>query len=293
MGEHAVVYDAYAIALPFVATKSEVEISFGDDRLNSFLYHGKFEQAPNQLRGFIMLMDELRSRYNDTKKYHININSTIPQQRGMGSSAAIANALIDAYGKFHKIDMTFKEKFELSMISETVNHGKPSGIDSLVTMSHYPIYFKKGPDYETININLSGYLIVADSQITGQTIEAVTHVASIIHIPTTKRAIEELNTLSKLSKHAIENDQLQVLGEYMNRAHVILDELGVSHPTVNYMVKLATSAGAFGAKMTGGGKGGVMIAIAPSNYHTQNIIRVLKSHGFNNTWVLNLKEAFQ
>ncbi len=293
MGEHAVVYDAYAIALPFVATKTEVEIRIGDDRFNSFLYHGKFEQAPSHLRGFILLLDELRTRYNDNEKYHVNINSTIPQQRGMGSSAAVANALIDAYVKYHEITLTFEEKFELSMIAETINHGKPSGIDSLTTMSQTPIYFKKGPNYETININLSGYLIVADSQIKGQTIEAVTHIASIMHVQSTKDAIEELNTLSKLSKQAIENDQLQVLGDYMNRAHVILDELGVSHPTVNTMVKLATSAGAYGAKMTGGGKGGVMIAIAPSDYHTQNIIRVLKSHGFNNTWVLNLKEAFQ
>ena len=293
MGEHAVVYDAYAIAFPFFATKTQVILKEGDNTLNSILYHGKFEQAPDHLHGFIALLDEMKNRYNDERKYHVNINSTIPQQRGMGSSAAIANALIDAYVDYHEISMSEQEKFELSMFAETINHGKPSGIDSLTTKSNVPIYFKKGPVVESIKINLSGYLIVADSQIKGQTIEAVTHVASIMDLESTKNAIDELNTLSKLSKHAIEHDQLQVLGDYMNRAHILLDELGVSHPTVNTMVKLATSAGAYGAKMTGGGKGGVMIAVAPSDYHTRNIIQVLKSHGFNNTWVLNLKEAFQ
>lgn len=292
MGEHAVVYDAYAIAMPFFATKVSCELSFGENTINSFMYHGKFEHAPKHMNGILTLLKTLKESYDDNHTYHININSSIPQQRGMGSSAAVANALIDAYDQFHQLNLTFDEKFNYSMIAETINHGKPSGIDSLTTMSLKPIYFKKGPVFETISSNCSGFLIVADSQIKGETFEAVSEVANKIHEKSTQNIIAKLDQLSKMTKVALEEDQLVVLGEYMNQAHQLLDELNVSHPVVNKMVKLALSSGAYGAKMTGGGKGGVMIAVAPSEVHGKNIVQVLKSHGFNNTWMLDLKEAF-
>lgn len=292
MGEHAVVYGVPAIAIPFKATKINLTLSEGNNTLSSLVYHGTIDNAPLSMKGFIKLLDYLKQKYHDETSYHIEINSTIPIQRGMGSSAALANALVDAYDRYHDLKLTAKEKFSISMVAEKINHGYPSGIDSLTTMSHSPVYFKKGPEFSHIKANLSGYLIVVDSEVSGSTYQAIQQVKQVIEQRGLEQTIEPFRMLVQLSKEAIENNQIDVLGNCMNQAHELLDQLEVSHPTLNSMVSLARSAGASGAKMTGGGQGGCVIALATTKHHANNIIRVFNSHGFFTSWILDLKEAF-
>lgn len=293
MGEHAVVYDAYAIALPFLTTQVKVKLSAGHHTIDSILYTGNLNQAPKQLNGLIALLEALKQRYDDSLDYHLEVISEIPMQRGMGSSAALANALIDAYGSYHDLAISFTDKFELSMIAETINHGRPSGIDSLTTMSKNPIYFKKGPDYESFSMDFDGYLVVVDSEIQGETLDAVQHVADHMHLEVTKARIAALDELSQLSKMALTNNHFDRLGQYMNQAHHHLDQLGVSHPLVNEMVALAQAHGASGAKMSGGGRGGVMISLLKTKTQVDTMLQAFEAAGFKHYWIMNLREAFQ
>lgn len=292
IGEHAVVYDAYAIAVPFFSTHVVVALSQGQDTMSSLLFNGKLSDAPDHLHGLIALYHHLKKHYQDSLSYHIDINSTILQQRGMGSSAALAHALVSAYSDYHQLAITDEERFHLNMIAETLNHGKPSGIDSLTTMSYTPIFFKKGPWHRRIEASIEGYLIVVDSGIVSKTKDAVATVAKHVQTKETKRIIKQINALSCLSKTALESNQLIELGRYLNQAHQLLDDLKVSHPTLNHMVMLARDAGALGAKMTGGGHGGCMIALVETKHHATNVLRVLKTNGYHQAWVLDLKEAF-
>ena len=292
IGEHAVVYDAYAIAVPFFSTNIIVTLSQGQDTMSSLLFNGKLSDAPDHLHGLVTLYHHLKEQYQDSTSYHIDINSTILQQRGMGSSAALAHALVSAYSDFHQLVITDEERFKLNMIAETLNHGKPSGIDSLTTMSHTPIFFKKGPWHKRIEANMDGYLVVVDSGIVSKTKDAVASVAKHAQTEETKKVILQINELSCLSKTALESNQLVELGSYLNQAHQLLDDLEVSHPTLNQMVMLAHDAGALGAKMTGGGHGGCMIALVKTKRHATNVLRVLKTNGYHQAWVLDLKEAF-
>jgi mevalonate kinase len=292
IGEHAVVYDAYAIAVPFFSTHVIVTLSQGEDTMKSLLFNGKLSEAPEHLHGLITLYHHLKEHYQDSQSYHIDIKSTILQQRGMGSSAALAHALVSAYGDFHQLVMTDQERFNFNMIAETLNHGKPSGIDSLTTMSDTPIFFKKGPWHKRIEASMDGYLIVVDSGIVSKTKDAVASVAAHAQTKETKQIIAQINELTCLSKTALESNQLVALGNYLNQAHQLLDDLKVSHPTLNHMVLLARDAGALGAKMTGGGHGGCMIALVNTKRHATNVLRVLKSNGYHQSWMLDLKKAF-
>lgn len=293
MGEHAVVYDAYAIAIPFLTTKMVVTLTKGENTIKSELYQGNLDQAPKLLAGFVELFETLKAKHQDTNTYHVEVQSEIPMQRGMGSSAALSNALIDAYYAYHHQTISFAEKFELSMIAETINHGRPSGIDSLTTMSTLPVYFKKGPHYEHIAMACDGYLVVVDSGIQGETLEAVQHVANQMHLETTQAAIATLDALSQQAKVALTHNDLTGLGRYMNQAHALLDALGVSHPIVNEMVQHALSKGALGAKMSGGGRGGVMISVFKEQNQVEGFITFMKTRGYHKAWVMNLREAFQ
>lgn len=292
IGEHAVVYGVPAIAIPFKATTLSVTLSEGENTLSSFLYHGKLHQAPSSLLGLIKLIDTIKERYNDQKMYHIEINSSIPIQKGMGSSAALANAFIDAYDQYHELGLGFDAKFELSMIAEKYNHGQPSGIDSLTTMSHLPVYFKKGPIYSTFTSNLEGYLVVVDSDISGSTLTAVDKVKDIVKHQGEEKVIHPFIPLVEKSKEALEKNDIHQLGHLMNQAQDCLKALQVSHPNLDEMVSLARSAGAVGAKLTGGGLGGCMIACVKTKYHANNVVSVLKSSGYSTAWILDMKEAF-
>ena len=292
IGEHAVVYDAYAIAMPFFSTHVIVRLTLGQDTMSSSLYNGKLLDAPDHLRGLVTLVNHLKELYQDSQSYHIDIDSTILQQRGMGSSAAVAHALVSAYCNFHQLEITDEERFRLNMIAETLNHGKPSGIDSLATMSQTPILFKKGPWHQRIEATMDGYLVVADSGIESKTKDAVASVAKHAQTEETKQIMAHINELSCLSKTALESNQLEELGSYLNQTHQLLDGLKVSHPTLNHMVMLARDAGAIGAKMTGGGHGGCMIALVKTERHATNILRVLKANGYHQAWTLDLKKAF-
>jgi mevalonate kinase len=293
IGEHAVVYGIPAIAIPFKATTISVTLSEGDNTLSSFLFHGKLQQAPSSMKGFIKLIEYIKHHFKDTKSYHIEINSTIPIQKGMGSSAALANAFIDAYDAFHQLNLGFSEKFMFSMLAENYNHGRPSGIDSLTTMSQYPLYFISGGDYSTIQSKLNGYLVVIDSEVAGSTFEAIQQAKLIVDQQGEKTTIKPFYDLVVKSEKALKKDDIELLGECMNQAHELLDKLHVSHPILNEMVSLARSAGACGAKMTGGGQGGCMIACVKTKYHANNIVSVLKTNGFSTSWILDMKEAFE
>ncbi len=292
IGEHAVVYGAHALALPFFSTSVHVTISQGHDTMSSLLFNGQLSDVPEHLNGFITLYHHLKTQFFDNHMYHIDIRSTILPQRGMGSSAALAHALILAYADYHDLSLTEDDRFQLSMIAETINHGKPSGIDSLITMIKDPIIFQKGPWYKRVQVSLSGYLLVIDSNIVGNTKDAVELVVKKSHLKETKDTIQQIDDLVLLSQKALEHNKLHDLGDYMNQAHQHLDRLGVSHATINHMVELALDAGAIGAKMTGGGHGGCMIALVLTKRHAEHVTCVLKTNGFKQSWILDLREAF-
>lgn len=289
MGEHSVVYGKSAIALPFFNAEVSVKIEETDKGIEiiSEYYQGQLDQAPEILEGVQALikniLNKLDINYNGLK---ITLNSKIPAQRGFGSSAAVSVALTKAFFKFANEELRLDNLKELVGNAEKIHHENPSGLDVATIISKQAIYFIKNKKSEKVDFNLDLDLIVGDTGIPASTKTAVQIVSQQEH---KKELIQVLGSLSDHVLKNIENKDSIAMGNNMTAAHEALKELGVSTEKLNTLVNTALNSGALGAKLSGGGLGGCMIALSEKN-KTESIVEALKLAGANTTWILDLKE---
>lgn len=296
MGEHAVVYGEPSIALPFPAVEVQVSIKDTDGplRVDCSFYHGIADEMPEVLESLrTAIKSALTSIDEPYSNLTIEIESTIPPERGMGSSAAVAVAITRAIYQYFNRELEIPTLLELVNISEKIAHGNPSGLDAAMTSGDFPLYYRKGQPFEPFQLNMNGYLIVGDTGVTGQTKEAVQSIADKLTTKekeTTEKRIHELGILAEDAKKALQEDNPVALGEAMDHAHLLLSQLGVSNGELDHLVYTAKRAGALGAKLTGGGRGGCMIAISKSADGAKEIQQALKETGAIQTWKISLKQ---
>lgn len=296
MGEHAVVYGQPAIAIPFSAVETVAEVKEDGEALTVTceFYDGLVHKMPEILESLkhAIRFSLYRIGAPQDPAIHIDIHSTIPAERGMGSSAAVAVAIARSLFNFYGKVLTDKELWEIVQSSEKIAHGNPSGIDTVTTSGKSPVFFVKDQPIEQLSINMDAYLIVADTGQTGQTLKAIQSVKALLSKVTyqidslsdPKQAIKELGQLTKLAKEALLNNYILELGEVMNQAHQLLASLTVSNQTLDRLAQAARQAGALGAKLTGGGRGGCLIALAKDKESVEKIARALLEQGAKQAW---------
>lgn len=295
MGEHAVVYGQPAIAMPFSAVEIVSQVSKKGDALSvsCAFYEGLVHQMPKVWESLkhAIRFSLYRIGAPTDPAIHIEIRSSIPAERGMGSSAAVAVAVARSLFAFYQKELTDQELWEVVQSSEKIAHGNPSGIDALTTSGKSPIYFVKGQTIEAISLRLDAYLVVADTGITGNTHQAISDVARLVaENPEAETWIEELGRLTQATRDALAKGQVGVLGDLMNQAQIYLQKLGVSMDTLDEYVTISRQQGALGAKLTGGGRGGCMIALAADQKTAQMIAATLTDAGARRTWIQYLGE---
>ncbi|WP_035051611.1 mevalonate kinase [Carnobacterium pleistocenium] len=289
MGEHSVVYGEPAIAIPFPATHIQVTITAveGPVQLDCVYYQGNLASAPTHLENLMAVVESTMSELKqELKDFKLTIKSTIPVERGMGSSAAVAIAMVRALFAYFSTPLPDNQLLALANVSETIAHGNPSGLDAAMTSGRHPLYYIKGKPFVPFHLSLSAYLIVADTGLKGQTRDAVASIAQLNreNQDKTMNAIHQLGDLAKQAKLAIESNLPVLLGSVMDTAHETLSFLGVSNETLNHLVRTARLNGALGAKLTGGGRGGCMIALAADKDTAARISAALSDAGAVNTW---------
>ncbi|MBO0444810.1 mevalonate kinase [Enterococcus sp. AZ170] len=293
MGEHSVVYGEPAIAFPFqetyISTKVEPDSTM---ILECHYFSGELSQVPSQLKSVSEVIDQtLIALHHEEATLKITITSTIPAERGMGSSAAVAVSIVRALFDYFDIPCTSESLLPLVNRAEKIAHGNPSGIDAAATTGDEPLFFIKSHPLESFPMNVSNaFLIVADTGIKGQTRAAVRDVAHLFELDK-KRISQHITTLghlTKSAKHAILADEVDTLGNVMNQAQEHLSALTVSNEQLDHLVSTARANGALGAKLTGGGRGGCMIALAGSKKQAENIAVALESAGAVATWIQSL-----
>ena len=128
---------------------------------------------------------------------------------------------------------------------------------------------------------------MADTGEVGQTRVAVEDIASLNQKDPKNigEKIKHLGNLADLARTAIEQKDAAALGKMMSQAHLTLSDLTVSNPTLDYLVEKSLVSGALGAKLTGGGRGGCMIALARTQTEAEKIARSLERAGAKNTWI--------
>ncbi len=290
MGEHAVVYGQPALAMPFSAVGIEAVVTDGAEALSvsCAFYEGLVHQMPKVWESLkhAIRFSLYRIGAPSDPGIHIEIVSSIPAERGMGSSAAVAVAvargLFAYYGKY----LSDSELWDIVQSSEKIAHGNPSGIDAATTSGQQPVFFIKGQPVEKIAVNLDACLVVADTGVTGNTREAIKNVETLlIQQKEARNWIMQLGQLTRSAKDFLASHESVRLGELMDQAQSLLEQLGVSDPALEKLIGAARDAGALGAKLTGGGRGGCMIALASDEKNAQTVQSALQKAGAKQTWI--------
>src|SRR5690625_2507445 len=294
VGEHAVVHGQPAIAIPFplIGVESIVEHVIGNVYLDSSLYQGPVESAPKSLAGLVSTIKQtlkiLNIPYRDVL---IRIRSSTPPGKGLGSSASVAIASVKSLFMYSNEKYTKEQLLQLANISETFAHGAPSGIDPLTITSQSPIWYKREEPIDYITPNGEFYFVVADSGRMADTKSAVSTVTELIKRAPQKvyRKIERIGDITYQARGALEKSSKQLLGYLLNEAQNELEAIGVSDTSLNKLIEFAREQGALGAKLTGGGNGGCIIALAKNEIHSLQLSEKLKAFGAQAVWPFVLK----
>lgn len=276
IGEHAVVYGYPAISLPLL----EVEVTCR--AVPAATPWRLFEEDTLSMAVYASL------EYLNIKDAYIccQIDSAIPEKRGMGSSAAISIAAIRAVFDYFEAELPRDVLEILVNRAEMIAHMNPSGLDAKTCLSDQPIRFIKNVGFEELAMDLSAYLVIADTGVYGHTREAIQVVES-----KGKEALPFLYALGELTQQAeeaIKAKDAVKLGEILTKAHGNLKEIGVSSLEADALVETALHHGALGAKMSGGGLGGCIIALVADYRQAQDLAERLEEKGAVQTWIESL-----
>lgn len=275
MGEHSVVYGYSAIALPL----KSIEVICFIDESTSLLRRDA--QDPVSVAIFASL------EYLGKEAYiSYRIASGVPERRGMGSSAAVAIAAIRAVFDYFEEELSPTVLERLANQAEEVAHCNPSGLDVKTCLSDVAIHFVKGEGFKPLTFDLNAYLVIADTGVHGHTKEAVEKVKSLGDLASPH--LNSLGYLSQTAEEALLANDLFELGRLMTKAHEELKQLGVSSLEADDLVAHALTVGALGSKMTGGGLGGCLIALATTENQARTIAEKLEEKGAINTWIERL-----
>lgn len=289
IGEHAVVYGEPAIAIPFskINVLVKVEPISGSIEFVSDFYTGSLKAIPLKLKGFAVCIEAVCQQLGKPlKDFKLKLNSSIPIGRGLGSSAAIAIAIVRGLFNYFNQKLTNENLLNLVEIAEMYAHGTPSGIDMTAASSDQPIWFRKNKAVQSVQIKHPFHFVIADSGRSGDTHAAVASINAkyLTEQVKTEAAIAELGALARQAQEALRVGSPDSLGEVMDEAQEQLSLLGVSDPGLDELVQVSNKAGALGSKLTGGGRGGCIIALAPSEAKAKVIATALMASGAKQTW---------
>lgn len=296
VGEHAVVHGQPAIAIPFplVGVESVIEHVPGAVKLDSTFYHGPIDSAPESLSGIVQCIKAtLETLDIPDRDLLIRINSSIPPGKGLGSSASVAIAVIKSLFMYAEVPYTEEQLLELANVAETHAHGSPSGIDPLTITSECPVWFEKEKPFDFIKPKEDFYFIVADTGRMADTRSAIESVTDMLKSAPKKiqANLDRLGEITHQARYAIEKASKHLLGQLLNEAQKELESLGVSDAGLNRLIYFALQEGALGAKLTGGGNGGCIVALARNEVHSHQLTEKLKRFGAQAVWPFILRKS--
>ena len=290
IGEHSVVYGQPAIALPLqdIKTKATLQTQPDGQTINSRYFQGSIADMPETMAGVAKLITKLKQHFaGNDDHWELTIESDIPAERGMGSSAATAVAIVRTFFDYYRQSLNRDELLKWADIEEQVTHRSPSGLDAATVSSDSPLWFIKGQDGSQFDWQLDATMVIADTGIKGATKEAITAVKQRLasQPESTNRLIEHLGQLASATKTVLINNEVMKLGAILNAAQHDLGQLGVSDQTLDQLINAANENGSLGAKLTGGGRGGCLFAITHTAMGARKLAAALTAAGAKTTWI--------
>jgi mevalonate kinase len=193
----------------------------------------------------------------------VYLQSTIPVASGLGSGAAVSVAILRALSAFLGQPLSDEQVNRLAFEAEKIHHGTPSGIDNTVVTYARPVYFVKGQPIKTFRVGASFTLVIGDTGISAPTKESVAavHVLHEAYASRLEKVFDQVGEIVWDARQAIERGDTVALGTLMDANHALLQEMTVSNAELDQLTEAARKSGALGAKLSGGGRGGNMIAL--------------------------------
>jgi mevalonate kinase len=284
IGEHSVVYGYPAIAIPL--KKIEIECTIEEAKSNFF-----YDETDTLS---VAIFTALKYLKKENEKIKYKITSQIPQKRGMGSSAAVSIAAIRAIFNYFGENLEDELLEKLVNTAEIVAHKTPSGLDAKTCLSDKAIRFVKNKGFSYIDLNLDAYLVIADTGIYGNTGEAIQNVKNLgdkaeLSLKKLGRLTDEMTRILtgniENKEEKIRREKISKIGEIMTAANTELGKLNITIEKTELFVKTAIENGAAGAKISGGGLGGCVIALAENLEIMEKVKNGFTKCGAENIWV--------
>jgi hydroxymethylglutaryl-CoA reductase len=271
LGEHSVVYGSHAIAAP-ISLAMQAKVWDSDNGIHLLIPRWGVEEKIQRnadhkysiYKSLDMIFEKLGIQDRSIK---IEVIPHVPRAMGLGGSAALAVAIIRALDAHFKLNLNDEDINQLSYESEMLAHGNASGIDNtLATYGKFSL-FKRGtpPEFRELKVKEPIPIVIGLSGVESLTAKMVSKVKNswennkILY----NRIFDEIDGLTLQAVEAIEKNDLLQLGELMNINQGLLNALQVSSRELEDLIEISRRNGAVGAKLTGSGGGGAMIAICP------------------------------
>ncbi len=287
LGEHAVVYGRPAIALPIpLAVESAIQQhSNKSDGINLVIPRWGLEQRLklDNLHGLSGILVKLLTQLElHERSMTIEVFPHVPRAMGLGGSSALAVAVIRALDTSYKLGLTDAQVNELAFECEKEAHGTPSGIDNTVaTYGTALVYENNGtPKFNEVSVGEPIQLVVGltgKESLTANTVAKVRN-SWLAHQQRYEGIFDQMAALTHAGVDALRNAQWQELGELMNLCQGYLNALQLSTPELEELIHISREHGALGAKLTGGGGGGSMLALCPDNH--QAVANAMRAAGY-------------
>lgn len=268
LGEHAVVYGRHALALPLRNAVRAVAKPAAEPLLRIPAWNTSISLAGPDDTGLGAAMALiLRALGAPDERLAVEVECRLPRSMGLGSSAALAVAITRAAARALGIDIDDEAVNDISWRCEVLAHGTPSGVDNTLACYGRPMLFRRASalDIRPLDAAEDVPLVIGFSSHGGSTLEQVAGVRERRERSPAafERLFDNMDALSVAGADALERGDYGELGAAMNICQGLLNALGVSTPELEDMVALARAEGAAGAKLTGAGGGGSIVALCP------------------------------
>jgi mevalonate kinase len=266
VGEHAVVYGrpAIAAALPQGASARARFTDDTDSVLSVEPWHVEVRPRDDSplARAFAVMLDAVGIE----RPVRIDAVLELPGGSGLGSSAALGCAVLRALDALVGVESRSAEMAHgITLAWERIFHGRPSGVDNAIAWRGGLIWYVRGHPLEPIRARRPLQLVIGDSGEPCSTRITVTEVARRYERERDRmeKNFEAIAAIVRNARMAMEAGDLRALGQLFDLNHSLLASMLVSTTSLEDMIAAAREAGALGAKLTGGGGGGCMIALVP------------------------------
>jgi len=286
--EHFVVYGIPSIVSAIgnytvarIAPYNQPEIKLVDDRKATPNYkEEKLQQQKDSLNRMLKKMKVDPSKNGIT----ITLEGNLYAASGIGASAASCVAIARALSDYFNLNLSDDGINDIAYEGEKGYHGTPSGVDNTASTYGGMIWFQRGEQniIEKISMQSPVEIVIGNTGKVTNTTAAVAGVRERKEKNPEKyqKIFDRAENIAYLAKQALQEEDYKEVGKLMNENHKLLQQIEVSSRELDFLVSIAREQGALGAKLTGGGLGGNMIALTPGKDLQEEIATAIEKEGF-------------